>query len=30
MKQLDIHGTMASLLGENKDISNSILNNSYW
>jgi hypothetical protein len=29
MKQLDIHGTMASLLGENKDISNSILNNSY-
>jgi hypothetical protein len=30
MKQLDIHGTMASLLGEAKDISNSILNNSYW
>lgn len=29
MKQLDIHGTMASLLGEAKDISNSILNNSY-
>ena len=28
-KQLDIHGTMASLLGEAKDISNSILNNSY-
>jgi hypothetical protein len=29
MKQLDMHGTMASLLGESKDISSSILNNSY-
>jgi len=28
-KQLDIHSTMASLMGEQKDISNSILNNSY-
>jgi len=29
MKQLDIHSTMASLMGEQKDISSSILNNSY-
>jgi hypothetical protein len=29
MKQLDLHGTMASLLGEQKDISSGILNNSY-
>jgi hypothetical protein len=28
-KQLDIHSTMAGLMGEQKDISNSILNNSY-
>lgn len=29
MKQLDMHSTMASLMSESKDISNSILNNSY-
>jgi len=29
IKQLDIHSTMASLMGEQKDISSSILNNSY-
>ena len=28
-EQLDIHSTMAELLGEQKDISSSILNNSY-
>lgn len=29
LKQLDIHGIMASIMGEQKDISSGILNNSY-